>query len=504
MKHSGVSLLVFGISFICLFLCIQARRHYHTQHHKHSHLHKSSTISEPPTPPPEPASHPPVPANPSGGSGNSTGVFDVRSFGAIGDGITDDTDAFKMAWEAACNQDDSAVILVPYGFEFMIQSTIFTGPCHGGLVFQVTSFVSPVMLFFVPLEVCKDLLILVIGYVLFNEKVDGTLMPPDGPDSWPQKNSRRQWLVFYRINEMSLLGGGVIDGRGEKWWDLPCKPHKGINGTTMPGPCDSPTAIRFFMSSNLTVQGLKIKNSPQFNFRFDNCKNVHVESIHITAPALSPNTDGIHIENTNGVEIYNSVISNGDDCVSIGSGCYDVDIRNITCGPSHGISIGSLGNHNSRACVSNITVRDSVIRVSDNGVRIKTWQGGSGAVSGITFSNIHMDNVRNPIIIDQFYCLSKGCTNQTSALSVSDILYENIKGTYNIRSPPMHFACSDSVPCTNLTLSDIELLPAEGDLVLDPYCWNAYGDFRTLTIPPVSCLMEGIPRSSLHNEMDYC
>ncbi|KAG6748359.1 hypothetical protein POTOM_048278 [Populus tomentosa] len=504
MKHSRVSLLVFGISFICLFLCIQARRHYHTQHHKHSHLHKSSTISEPPTPPPEPASHPPVPANPSGGSGNSTGVFDVRSFGAIGDGLTDDTDAFKMAWDAACNQDDSAVILVPYGFEFMIQSTIFTGPCHGGLVFQVTCFVSPVMLFFVPLEVCKDLLILVIGYVLFNEKVDGTLMPPDGPDSWPQKNSRRQWLVFYRINEMSLLGGGVIDGRGEKWWDLPCKPHKGINGTTMPGPCDSPTAIRFFMSSNLTVQGLKIKNSPQFNFRFDNCKNVHVESIHITAPALSPNTDGIHIENTNGVEIYNSVISNGDDCVSIGSGCYDVDIRNITCGPSHGISIGSLGNHNSRACVSNITVRDSVIRVSDNGVRIKTWQGGSGAVSGITFSNIHMDNVRNPIIIDQFYCLSKGCTNQTSALSVSDILYENIKGTYNIRSPPMHFACSDSVPCTNLTLSDIELLPAEGDLVLDPYCWNAYGDFRTLTIPPVSCLMEGIPRSNLHNEMDYC
>jgi hypothetical protein len=145
-----------------------------------------------------------------------------------------------------------------------------------------------------------------------------------------------------------------------------------------------------------------------------------------------------------------------------------------------------------------------VIRVSDNGVRIKTWQGGSGAVSGITFSNIHMDNVRNPIIIDQFYCLSKGCTNQTSALSVSDILYENIKGTYNIRSPPMHFACSDSVPCTNLTLSDVELLPAEGDLVLDPYCWNAYGDSQTLTIPPVSCLMEGIPGSILNNDMHYC
>ncbi|KAL5859309.1 hypothetical protein ACOSQ4_000605 [Xanthoceras sorbifolium] len=542
MAFSGLSLLIFCISFVCFFFSSEARRHHHVKH-KHTHHHNISEISEPPSPPPQPAdpsndgnaynstyapSHPPEassssddenaynstgspspspeithppnhgrgypplgapppslePSNPpnNGDDYNSTGapspspspaypanVFDVRKFGAVGDGIKDDTAAFKMAWDSAC-QEDSAVLLVPYGFSFMIQSTIFTGPCQGGLVFQV----------------------------------DGTVMPPDGPDSWAQKNSKRQWLVFYRVNEMALQGGGVIDGRGQKWWDLPCKPHKGTNGTTMAGPCDSPIAIRFFMSSNLTVKGIRVKDSLQFNFRFDNCRNVHVESIHITAPALSPNTDGIHIENANDVKIYNSVISNGDDCVSIGSGCYDVDIRNITCGPGHGISIGSLGNHNSRACVSNITVRDSVIKASNNGVRIKTWQGGSGAVSGITFSNIHMNNVRNPIIIDQFYCLSKGCTNQTSAVYVSDILYENIKGTYDVRSPPMHFACSDSVPCTNLTLSDVELLPAKGEFVLDPYCWNAYGDLQTLTIPPVSCLMEGVPRSLLNNDIDHC
>ncbi|KAE8008347.1 hypothetical protein FH972_004868 [Carpinus fangiana] len=463
MKYSRVSLFVFCISLVCFFLSTQARRHYHTKH-KHSHSHKSSNISQPPYASPEPAE----PPNNDGISYNSTGLFDVRNFGAVGDGIADDTEAFKMAWDTAC-QSDSAVILVPHGFSFMIQSTIFTGPCQGGLVFQI----------------------------------DGTLMPPDGPDSWPKNNSRRQWLVFYRINEMSLQGGGLIDGRGEKWWNLPCKPHKGTNGKSMAGPCDSPIAIKFFMSSNLSVQGLRIKNGPQFHFRFDGCRDVHIESIYITAPALSPNTDGIHIENTNDVRIYNSVISNGDDCVSIGSGCYNVDIRNITCGPGHGISIGSLGNHNSRACVSNVTVRDSVIKMSANGVRIKTWQGGSGAVSGVTFRNIHMDDVRNPIMVDQFYCLTKACTNQTSAVYVSDILYTNIKGTYDVRSPPMHFACSDSVPCTNLTLSDVELLPAKGDIVLDPFCWNAYGNLQTLTIPPVSCLLEGVP-PSIMNERDYC
>ncbi|KAF2324070.1 hypothetical protein GH714_006476 [Hevea brasiliensis] len=277
-----------------------------------------------------------------------------------------------------------------------------------------------------------------------------------------------------------------------------------MNGRALLGSCDSPVAIRFFMSSNLTVQGLVVKNSPQFHFRFDNCQNVLVEMLSIKAPALSPNTDGIHIENTNNVHIYNSVVSNGDDCVSIGAGCHDVNIRNITCGPSHGISIGSLGIRNSQACVSNVTVTDSVIKHSDNGVRIKTWQGGYGSVSEVTFNNIHMDTVRNPIIIDQYYCLSKKCANQTSAVYISDISYINIKGTYDVRSPPLHLACSDSVPCSNLIFSDIELLPAKGQFVADPFCWNAFGATQTVTIPPLSCLSEGIPRFGDQTIVDQC
>lgn len=70
-------------------------------------------------------------------------------------------------------------------------------------------------------------------------------------------------------------------------------------------------AIRFFMSTNITVKGIKVKNSPQFNFRFDGCHGVYIDSLNIKAPSLSPNTDGIHIENTNDVKIYNSLISNG-------------------------------------------------------------------------------------------------------------------------------------------------------------------------------------------------
>lgn len=129
--------------------------------------------------------------------------------------------------------------------------------------------------------------------------------------------------------------------------------------------------IRFFLSTNLVVSGLRIQNSPQFHMKFDGCEGVLIDKLSISSPKLSPNTDGIHIENTKYVGIYNSVIANGnqikshkscfyqlrnfflcalinifnnvtlilpgDDCISIGTGCSNVEIDSVTCGPSHGI-----------------------------------------------------------------------------------------------------------------------------------------------------------------------
>lgn len=64
----------------------------------------------------------------------------------------------------------------------------------------------------------------------------------------------------------------------------------------------------------------------------------------------------------------------GDDCVSIQTGCSNVYIHDVNCGPGHGISIGGLGKDKTKACVSNITVRNINMRNTMTGVRIKTWQ----------------------------------------------------------------------------------------------------------------------------------
>ncbi|KAJ0034331.1 hypothetical protein Pint_24262 [Pistacia integerrima] len=435
-------------------------------HHHKKQKDKSSPVSPSPVSHPAPAHEKPVPSSP---SNPKDSIFDVRKFGAVGDGSADDTAAFRAAWKAACAVE-SGVVLAPSDYSFKITSTIFSGPCKPGLVFQL----------------------------------DGVLMPPDGPDTWPKADSHSQWLVFYRLDDMTFTGQGTIEGNGQKWWDLPCKPHRGPNGSTAKGSCDSPALIRFFMSSNLVVSGLKIQNSPQFHMKFDGCEGVLIEKISISSPKLSPNTDGIHLGNTKSVGIYNSMITNGDDCISIGPGCANVDIEGVTCGPSHGISIGSLGVHNSEACVSNITVRNAIIRESDNGLRIKTWQGGSGSVSGISFENIQMENVRNCINIDQYYCLSKECRNQTSAVYVTGVTYRNIKGTYDVRTTPIHFACSDTVACTDIVMADVELLPYEGQLLDDPFCWNAYGTQETLTIPPINCLHDGQPQKAVEASAYDC
>lgn len=75
--------------------------------------------------------------------------------------------------------------------------------------------------------------------------------------------------------------------------------------------------IRFFMSSNLKVNGLKIQNSPQFHMKFDGCQGVLIDKLYISSPKLSPNTDGIHVENSKDVGIYNSMISNGIDYIAM-------------------------------------------------------------------------------------------------------------------------------------------------------------------------------------------
>ncbi|KAF6168358.1 hypothetical protein GIB67_018198 [Kingdonia uniflora] len=220
-------------------------------------------------------------------------------------------------------------------------------------------------------------------------------------------------------------------------------------------------AMTFYNCSNLIVKDLYIKDAQQIHVSFERCLNVQVQNLLVTSPEKSPNTDGIHITGTQNIQIMSCVIKTGDDCISIVSGSKNVQATNINCGPGHGISIGSLGENHSEAHVSGVTVDNSTLTGTTNGVRIKTWQGGHGKASNIIFQNIVMRNVSNPIIIDQNYCdQDDPCKEQPSAVQVRNIWYKNIKGTSQSKTA-IKFDCSKKHPCRGILLENIDLKAEE-------------------------------------------
>uniref|UniRef100_A0A8R7QJT2 Polygalacturonase n=1 Tax=Triticum urartu TaxID=4572 RepID=A0A8R7QJT2_TRIUA len=90
----------------------------------------------------------------------------------------------------------------------------------------------------------------------------------------------------------------------------------------------------------------------------------------------------------------------------------------------------------------------------DHGARIKTWQGRSGFAKNITFQNMIMDNVQNPIIIDQNYCDRE--TMQESSVEVNNVTFKNIRGT-TIFKEAIKVSCSTNVLCSQIALGNIHL-----------------------------------------------
>ncbi|XP_028799786.1 polygalacturonase-like isoform X2 [Neltuma alba] len=347
-------------------------------------------------------------------SNSDQATISVDDYGAKASG-NDDSEAFLKAWKEACSS--GSTLVVPEDKVYHLKPVKFSGPCQPN---------TALMLY-------------------------GTIMA--WSDMSAYEDDRNFWIQFVGIKNFKVdgAGKGIIDGNGKIWWQHSCK----INPDQ---PCkDAPTAVTFSQCTNLIVQNLKFQNPQQMHMNFDQSSNVRASSLIVQAPGNSPNTDGIHVTATQNMFISNSIIGTGDDCISIVSGSRNVRATDITCGPGHGISIGSLGADDSEAEVSNVEVNRATLIGTMNGVRIKTWQGGSGYARDIKFMNIQMRNVSNPIIIDQNYCdKGKPCQQQGSAVQLSDVVYQNIRGT-SASEVAIKFDCSQTKPCTDIYVEDVYL-----------------------------------------------
>ncbi|KAK9083959.1 hypothetical protein Scep_030430 [Stephania cephalantha] len=381
-------------------------------------------------------------------SDDSIARFNVLDYGAVGDGKHDDSDAFTRAWKDFCMVDAQiAVFHIPRDMLFLLKPVEFSGPCKARkLDFQIF----------------------------------GDLVMPK-MEYWDDKDKGGAWIFFAFVQGLVMYGNGHVDGQGSDWW---------VDG----GERYRPTAIIFHHCSYLQIHGLKIVNPPKIHIKISRCSNVRFSLLHLTAPESSSNTDGIDISHSINVDIQDSFIGTGDDCIAMINGCSNINIANIACGPGHGISVGSLGGHGQYDTVEGVKVTNCKFTGTSNGVRIKTVPGGSGYARNITFENIIFESVENPIIIDQFYSYA-GSKNQVTpknkAVSVSDIIYKNISGS-SLSTSGITLHCSDAVPCTGIVMDQVNITlhntrHRTNKIYSD--CSNAQGH-STSTFPPVQCLQE--------------
>ncbi|KAL1815097.1 hypothetical protein ACET3Z_017671 [Daucus carota] len=326
--------------------------------------------------------------------------FDVRRYSAVSDGKTDNSQAFLKAWREACNCDGKCWVSVPKG-TYKLGNVGFVGPCKG-----VTGFL-----------------------------IRGAIVAPTDPAQFTER-----WILFQYVENLLIKGGGTLDGQGASAW-----PHNDcrINPHCKP----LPATLSFDFVTHSRIHHLKSLNSKSVHFNLFACNNITINKVELTAPADSPNTDGIRIGQSNHIKISQSVIGTGDDCIAMINGVRNVVISNVSCGPGHGISIGSLGRASNEQ-VHDIKVLNCNISNTQNGLRVKTWAPSfSGMVSNLTYQNILMNEVSNPIIFDQNYCPNRSCSKKAqSRVKISNATFKNIRGTSRSKIA-VNFQCSGVEPC---------------------------------------------------------
>ncbi|KAL1553329.1 endo-polygalacturonase [Salvia divinorum] len=329
-------------------------------------------------------------------------IFTVSQFGAIPDAQTDNKQAFLTAWKNAC-ATDGGTISVPTG-NYLLSDIEFLGPCIGQ-----TNFV-----------------------------LNGTLTAPIVPTP-----NIDHWIMFRRVDSLSISGTSTLDGNGASYW-------KTKQSAIV-------TSLKLEFVNDVNMSDINSINSKKFHFVVHNCNGVTIANISATAPADSPNTDGIHLATSNDIRISDANFATGDDCISIGDGVTNMNITRVNCGPGHGISIGSLGLYPAEKEVRSIRVTNCNLTNTDNGLRIKTFgPSPPGLVSDISFEDIRVNNVLNPIIVDQHYCPNSKCDGGESRVSIKNVRFINVRGTSGTPIG-VKIDCSKSQPCKGIELTGVGL-----------------------------------------------
>jgi len=296
-----------------------------------------------------------------------------RDFGAKGDGTTKDTVAIQSAIDACAAKGGGAVRLTA--------GTWLSAP-----------------------------IVLKSNITLQLDKGATLLGSPDHGD-YPEKIEFRlpgvQSLVSATNAEnVAITGEGAIDGNGESWWQMARSVR---DAGVMGNPHPRPRLVVFDHCKHVRIEGVTIQNSPMWQLVPYYCDDVVIHNIRVLAPQHSPNTDAVDPFSSSNVRIDHLYADVGDDDIAIKSGAInspggdepsrDITISDCTFLHGHGLSIGSEIAGGAR----NILAERIHFEGTDNGIRVKANRDRGNDVSNLVFRDIDMKDVKNPLVISEYY-----------------------------------------------------------------------------------------------------
>jgi polygalacturonase len=287
-----------------------------------------------------------------------TNTFLVTDYGAVGDGQTMNTISIQKTIDAA-SKAGGGIVLIPEG-------KFLTGP------FTLASRIN---------------LHLANG---------ATILISDDMAKHPVVNARYQDCISAAdAQDVEISGKGTIDGQGKAWWAA----FEADHSMTY-----RPYMIKLSNCTRVRVHEVTLSNSPMFRLVPQNCTDVTIQRITIKSPGNAHNTDGIDPSGWNYL-ITDCTIDAGDDNIAVKPGTgrtpgnKNYTITNCKFLHGHGMSIGS----GTSGGIEDLRVSNCSFDGTDAGIRIKTARGRGGLLQNLTYENLTMTAVKNPIYIIDWY-----------------------------------------------------------------------------------------------------
>ncbi|MBQ3289901.1 MAG: tannase/feruloyl esterase family alpha/beta hydrolase [Kiritimatiellae bacterium] len=311
-------------------------------------------------------------------------TYDVKSFGAVGNGSVKDTAALQRALDA-CAKTGGRVVVPPGNY---LTGSLFLGD--------------------------NTELHLQEGATLIGSPDLGDY---NADDAYPQNFSspREGWSAKHLIlaierRNVSITGRGAIDGNGrafleEKpsrygaicWRDGCCEVRGGRKNMGRPGQ-----EIVFVECEGVTVRDVTFRDMSCWSCLFYGCADVTVGGVTVRNNIRGFNTDGFDVDSCRNVRIGDCDITTGDDAIAIRGAPGHLKDKTKVC--------------------ENVRVSNIVCRVSSSGVRVGV---GNGAIRDVKVSDMKIERAGRGIHVQCCYVKSKGKV-EVRGVDISDVTFERI------------------------------------------------------------------------------